>query len=589
MLATLPRRLLVLTIAGTSTVALSMGYASANAAPFTAATVIQAQKVDSPGTWIDTTTVFEGTRAQAVVSLAGVPAAASGTITIERADGTALGATTTNVGRGSSNVTVPLNLDGAAWSAPGIAAPSDVVAKVSLANGTTLTTPVALTVAPRPLVLLHGLWSAAATWSSYQDFAQSAHPQWRAFAVGDGAYPGKMDTGALLAPLRRPNSVDANATEAWTYLSALRRGLNTNEVDVVGHSMGGIVTRRMLHAQGRAAQDAVRDVVMLGTPNGGSYCAVTWPVPATSPLVPATMRQFNEANPGYPGVESTLIYAEHLVPTCADASRGDSVVPRWSAKAVDVDRLHVASPTLHTSMTADRSMFDRFVVPTLARPRDLAALPSTAVGDGSGVAPDEESIGQLAKEGTNPGGVGISIPIVVAAGEELTVSVVSAQENGLELVGPDGRRASLTPLSDDLPVSTATLTSISRKGTAYLRGSSRAAFDWAFTVTKTDLTMDASVRESGDSVTVRADLTDAQARDVTSVKAQFIDESKDDRRTTQLNDAGADGDLRAGNDVYTGTETVDSEAGETVRVEVSATFADGRERTVIVGYIDQKS
>lgn len=589
MSASMPRRLLILTIAVSSSIAFSVNYAAADSTPPIASVVIQAQKVDAPGSWVEGATVYEGTPARAVVSLAGIPSASSGTITVERPDGFALGSTTADVPRGASTVIIPLNVDGAAWASTGVAAATGAIAKIQLANGATLSAAANVAIAPRPLILLHGLWSSANTWSTYQEFAQSVHPKWRAFAVGDGAYPGTMDTGALLSPLRRTNSVDENASQAWTYLNALRRGLNTNEVDIVGHSMGGIVARRLLHAQGQAATDAVRDVVMLGTPNGGSYCAVTWPVAATSPLVPATMRQFNAENPGYPGATSTLVYAEHLAPTCADASWGDSVVPRWSAKAVDVDRLFLASPTLHTKMTANRAMFDDFVVTTLARPLAASAPAGTASGDGSGSAPDEESIGQLAKEGTSPGGSDLSIPVVVSAGEGLTVSVVSAQAAKLELVAPGGQREPLTRTSADLPVWTATLTSIRRGGTATLSGSSSSPFDWSFTVTKTNLTIDASVQEEGDTVTVKADLTDPQAKAATSVRAKFIDESRDDRSTARLNDSGSDGDLRRRNGVYTATHTVDSEKSETVRVEVSATFADGRERTVIIGYIDKAS
>lgn len=547
--------------------------------------VMQVEKVETPGTWINATSTFEGTPSRAVVSVSKTGAATVSTVTIRRSDGVVLGSVNGPLPKGTTEVTVPLNLEGTSWASVGNQAPSEVLAEVSFQDGSLATEFVDFAIAPRPVVLLHGLWSEASTWSRYQGFVGGKHPLWRAYAVGDGQFTGTMDTGELVSPKGRPNTVDQNASEAWNYVSALRNSLNAREIDVIGHSMGGIIARRMLHAQGQSAQDAIREVVMLGTPNGGSYCANLWSVPATAPLIPSVMRDFNAANPGYPGVGSTLVYAEHLAPTCLDFSWGDSVVPRWSAKAVNVDQFFIAEPTLHSNMTGDRSLFDRFVVPALARPATISAPAGSTPGGGN--MPDEETIGQLAREGSAAGGEKIDIPILITAGEKLSANVVSGPGAELSLVAPNGTIIPLVPDMNGLPVYSATLPVAQRKGTAYLRGQGATSLDWALSVTGSDLVMDASVQEQGDGVIIKADLTDPEAGDAVRVRAQVIDESRDDRRWLTLVDDGASGDTRSGDDMYTVEGTIDSEANETVRVEVTATFSDGRQRTVIVGYIDE--
>lgn len=564
------------------------GVATAATPPSVAKASIEVEKVGASSTWVAASTVFEGTPARAVVTLANLATPMTATVSVVRGDGVVLGSEGVSLRPGTATVTVPIVTDGMAWSDAGVAAAANLAVSIAYSDGTTATAPLAASLSPRPIVMLHGLWSNADTWKAYEGFVQSRHPGWHAYAVGDGKYAGRMDTGALLSPLRRPNTINQNAAEAWTYVAALRNDLNANEIDIVGHSMGGITTRRLLHAQGEAAQSAIRSVVMLGTPNGGSSCAKTWSVPATFELLPDYMRVFNDANPGYPGVDSTLVYAEHLAPTCLDFSLGDSVVPRWSAKAVDVDRLFVGEPTLHSSMTANRSLFDRFVVPALALPASVEPPQGNASGDGSGRAPDEEQAAQVAKTGSADAGQRIDIPVVVAAGEELRVSVVTGPGADLVLESPSGREIPLKQQAVGLPVYTAELPRATQRGTARLRGSSPQRMDWTFSVEGSDLVMDATVDESGDRLTVKADLDDPDADGVRSVQAKIVDQSGDDRTTLRLKDDGTGTDRRSDDEEFAGSGRVATEDGEQVLVEVRATFDDGRQRVVVLGMTDEE-
>jgi pimeloyl-ACP methyl ester carboxylesterase len=100
-----------------------------------------------------------------------------------------------------------------------------------------------------------------------------------------------MNTGSEFSPYRPVNTVEQNAGLAWTFIQDRMTKLNAHEVDIAAHSLGGVITRRMLHdiTYGEPAQDAVRSVVLLGTPNGGSSCSDAWAVPANRELTHAAM------------------------------------------------------------------------------------------------------------------------------------------------------------------------------------------------------------------------------------------------------------------------------------------------------------
>lgn len=351
------------------------------------------------------------------------------------------------------------------------------------------TTTVPITLAPRPTVLLHGLWSSSATWDSYagpSGFQQRVHPLWGANAVTG------MNTGALLSPFGSVNTVSQNMEVAWAYLQNVRTTLNSHEVDIVAHSMGGIITRRLLHSTHAAqARAAIRSVVMLGTPNGGSTCADTWSVAATEPLRPAVMRTFNDSNPGYPGVVSSLFYATPLSLTCLSLSRGDSVVPEWSAKAQAVNTLVQATGSdcgatgastcviSHTSMTTDRGWFTKYVLPQLALAEDPLE-PEPATPD---AIPTDTDV--VLSQGTSPAGsVSKAATVNLAANESLSVSIVTDEANAAFTASyPSGSATESVALAkqDGQPVYTASIAGPLSNVTVTLGGTSTSGVSWTFT------------------------------------------------------------------------------------------------------------
>ena len=75
-----------------------------------------------------------------------------------------------------------------------------------------------------------------------------------------------MNTGNSWTPLAPVNTIQENAELAWAFIQARMRDTNAHEVDVVAHSLGGVIARRILHdpAFGVKAQEAIHTVVLLG-------------------------------------------------------------------------------------------------------------------------------------------------------------------------------------------------------------------------------------------------------------------------------------------------------------------------------------
>ena len=226
-----------------------------------------------------------------------------------------------------------------------------------------LTVPVS--VAPRPVVFLHGMWASADWWDSYvkpNGFLASADSHWKGFAVDT------MDTGSPWTPLASVNTIEENANLAWGFIKDRMREMNAHQVDVVAHSLGGVITRRLLHdaAYGSEAQKAIHTVVLLGTPNGGSPCSDTLVVPGNREITIPAMNDFNERYPGYPGVYSVSLYSDHWSTTCFASGEGDSMVPAWSTVAQPVDDSHRMTPGVdHANMTRQERVFTDYVKPAL--------------------------------------------------------------------------------------------------------------------------------------------------------------------------------------------------------------------------------
>lgn len=193
-------------------------------------------------------------------------------------DSATVGTTQTGVSvpaGGSVNVDELLDTNGLAWDDSG-APHSQRPIEVRLGDCTSSTE--TLTVRPKPVILVHGLWSDASTWKAYVGgggFLAHVNVLWRGYAVGDGQAPGKMNTDPFKAGGR---TIAQNAAQEAEYVQAVRTQTGAEHVDIVAHSMGGLISRYYLQElmpdpPAGDERPVVAHLAMLGTPNEGSDCA----------------------------------------------------------------------------------------------------------------------------------------------------------------------------------------------------------------------------------------------------------------------------------------------------------------------------
>lgn len=233
-----------------------------------------------------------------------------------------------------------------------------------------------LKVAPKPVVLVHGLWSTWQAWESWQNILTTAHSyDWKAFPVGQVAEHGKMSTGEFVGNLGPTNTIAENASELRSYINYAQKDRNAWHVDLVAHSMGGLISRRYIHAAMPTYPDSkpqVAHLVMLGTPNMGSRCAdlISAPLEATGrtmnamrELRPSVVAQFNAEHVNRKGVEFSVLAGNPLPAVCYMFDRNDGVVTVPSATWTIED--HAQEDVIHIDM-ATPAIFSSFVKPRIA-------------------------------------------------------------------------------------------------------------------------------------------------------------------------------------------------------------------------------
>jgi hypothetical protein len=233
-----------------------------------------------------------------------------------------------------------------------------------------------LKVAPKPLVLVHGLWSNWKAWESWQNILTTAHSyDWKAFAVGERPEKGIMNTGGAFLSSEKTNGIFENAQELGKYIRYAQEDRNAWHVDLVAHSMGGLISRHYIHAFMPESPDGrplVSHLVMLGTPNMGSPCAdvmnTTFEVlgknvEAVRQLKPSVVAEFNKVTVNRKGVKFSVLAGNPLPVMCKTVVWNDGVVPVESAHWRIKD--NALSKNVHTDLTGT-SDFSSFVKPRLA-------------------------------------------------------------------------------------------------------------------------------------------------------------------------------------------------------------------------------
>ena len=233
-----------------------------------------------------------------------------------------------------------------------------------------------LKVAPKPLVLVHGLWSNWRAWEAWQNILTTSHSyDWKAFPVGEKPDKGLMNTGGEFLSTGPTNGIFENSQQVGKYIRYAQEERNAWHVDVVAHSMGGLITRHYIHnfmpptPNGRPQ---VAHLVMLGTPNMGSPCADVMNstfevlgknVEAMRQLKPSVVAEFNRVTTNRKGVKFSVLAGNPLPVMCKTVVWNDGVVPVESAIWQIKD--NALSKNVHTDLTGTAD-FSSFVKPRLA-------------------------------------------------------------------------------------------------------------------------------------------------------------------------------------------------------------------------------
>ncbi len=234
-----------------------------------------------------------------------------------------------------------------------------------------------LKVAPKPLVLVHGLWSNWQAWESWQNILTTSHSyDWKAFPVGEKPEYGRMNTGGAFLSTDKTNSIGENSWELEKYVEYAQKDRNAWHVDLVAHSMGGLISRyyisQVMKNNSEDGRPRVAHLIMLGTPNMGSPCAdvmnvafemLRKDVEAVRQLRQDQVANFNQTNKLRKGVKFSALAGNPLPTMCKDVVWNDGVVPVASAKWTISDTAE--SKSIHTDLTGT-SDFSAFVKPRLA-------------------------------------------------------------------------------------------------------------------------------------------------------------------------------------------------------------------------------
>jgi pimeloyl-ACP methyl ester carboxylesterase len=330
-------------------------------------------------------------------------------------------------------------------------------------------------IAPKPLVLVHGLWSSWKAWESWQNILTTSHSyDWKAFPVGERADKGVMNTGGAFLSTDPTKSIGENARELESYIKYAQEDRNAWHVDIVAHSMGGLISRyyisQMMPGNTPDGRPKVGKLVMLGTPNQGSPCAdvmnlafelVGKNVEAVRQLQQDYVAGFNRINTNRKGVKFSVLAGDPLPTMCKSVVWNDGVVPVPSAIWQIADNAKTKS--LHTDLTGT-SDFSSFVKPRLAvgpRGNHMPEMPSipgqTAMHNESApAAPSGDLVRTLMPRvyGAGSGSVENRLPQFVTTGSQPTFAKAArlGARQSVEIEIPVGAAANfgMTFMADSL-------------------------------------------------------------------------------------------------------------------------------------------
>jgi pimeloyl-ACP methyl ester carboxylesterase len=240
--------------------------------------------------------------------------------------------------------------------------------------GTAIGSGVTILVAPRPVVMVHGFSSSWVAWESYLGPAGFlAVNGLRGYAVGDGQAPGTMNTGNLNSPTSPTNTIAENAAILGEYIANVKKITGAQEVDLIGHSMGGLISRYYIDRVMKERD--VAQLIMLGSPMAGTDCAnlpaaLGLYLPATLEIRPSYVRDiFDQQITHRHGVSFHALAGVPILDAfkspCTEVP-SDIAVSLNSVTAIPLQVTRL--PILHMNLNTSEEVFNEFVRPLLQTP-----------------------------------------------------------------------------------------------------------------------------------------------------------------------------------------------------------------------------
>ena len=122
---------------------------------------------------------------------------------------------------------------------------------------------------PRPVVLVHGTWeNALSTWSGLAPTLQSDGYCVYALNFGRSNLLEQGGVNSILPGAYGARPIESSAQELAPFVDAVLAQTGASQVDLVGHSQGGLVVRQYLRFEGGAPKTA--NVVTLAATNHGT-------------------------------------------------------------------------------------------------------------------------------------------------------------------------------------------------------------------------------------------------------------------------------------------------------------------------------